>query len=101
MKLGICLIIPIIGKSGSANPPAAWTFCVAYNFICQNILPQLPALLELLCIFASLIFFGNEAPSLQSCLVIIGVVFWPIGQLHLFSGHLFVRNEAQEVRDAV
>ncbi len=27
------------------------------------------------CIFASLILFGNKAPPLQSCLVIIGALF--------------------------
>src|SRR3974377_393846 len=48
-----------------------------------------------------LILLGNESPSLQGCLVVVGALLRPDRQFHFCLRHSLVGNQAQQMRNAV
>src|SRR5262245_16708337 len=49
----------------------------------------------------ALILRRNKAPRLERCLVVVGSFHRALGELHLLARHLLVRDQTEEVTDAV
>src|SRR5215471_7221001 len=49
----------------------------------------------------ALVLRGNKPPCLERCLVVVGSFHRAHGDLHLLTQHLFVRDQTEQVTDAV